>query len=242
MYRIGIDVGSTFTKYCIAQDGQILSLQTEKTRLHQREYFPERLKELRGQYPDAEIVACGYGRNNVGGIRNISELAALAKGSWFVTGQDGAVLDIGGQDTKIIAQQKGRIREFFTNEKCAAGCGMFLSGVLDLISFPFDRIDLTEEPDPSVKLSAACAVFAQSEIVGLIADNRSEKDIIGAVLWQILTSAKPLVGKIGADRLLLSGGLSSIKGFSAFAEKIFQKECAAVPHGPYLSAIGCAVL
>ena len=242
MYRIGIDVGSTYTKYCITQDGQILSLQTEKTRLRQREYFQGRLKEFRGNCPDADIVACGYGRNNVGGIRNVSELVALAKGSYFITHQDGTILDIGGQDTKIISQSAGRIREFFTNEKCAAGSGMFLSGVLDLISFPFDKIDLSEEPVPAVKLSAACAVFAQSEIVEMIAANQSEKDIIIAVLWQILTSAKPLVGKVCTDRLLLSGGLSSIRGFSAFAEKVFQKECAVAEHGPHLSAIGCAVM
>ena len=242
MYRIGIDVGSTYTKYCAAQDGQILSLQAEKTRLRQREYFPEKLEELLREYPGAEVVACGYGKNNVGGIRNVSELVALAKGSWFVTGRNDAVLDIGGQDTKIITQQEGRIREFFTNEKCAAGSGMFLSGVLDLIGFPFDRIDLTDEPVPPVKLSATCAVFAQSEIVGMIADNHSEKEIILAVLWQILTSAKPLLGKVCADRLLLSGGMTRIPGFSGFAEKVFRRECVSVDCGPYLSAIGCAVL
>ena len=242
MYRIGIDVGSTYTKYCAVQDGQILSLQAEKTRLRQREYFPEKLEELLRQYPGAEVIACGYGKSNVGGIRNVSELVALAKGSWFVTGRDGAVLDIGGQDTKIILQQEGRIREFFTNEKCAAGSGMFLSGVLDLIGFPFEQIDLTDEPVASVKLSATCAVFAQSEIVGMIADNHSEKEIITAVLWQILTSAKPLLGKVCADRLLLSGGMTRIRGFTGFAEKVFQRECVTVDCGPYLSAVGCAVL
>ena len=81
MYRIGIDVGSTWTKYCVMQDGSILSLQEEKTRLHQREYFARRLAELLTDYPGAEVISCGYGRDNVGGIRNISELTALAKGA-----------------------------------------------------------------------------------------------------------------------------------------------------------------
>ena len=62
MYRIGIDVGSTYTKYCAVQDGHVLSLQAEKTRLRQCEYFPEKLEELLREYPGAEVVACGYGK------------------------------------------------------------------------------------------------------------------------------------------------------------------------------------
>ena len=82
---------------------------------------------------------------------------------------------------------------------------MFLSNVLAQISLPFGEIDLTGNTYPDVKLSSTCAVFAQSEIVEMIADNRTEKEIAVAVIRQILTNAKALLSKISADRILISG-------------------------------------
>lgn len=108
MYRIGIDVGSTYTKYCVIDDGEIVTLFSEKTPIRQRVYFEGKVKELYDLYPDPEIISCGYGKANVDGIHNINELTALAKGAFFSTGENGIVLDIGGQDTKIIVQEKGQ--------------------------------------------------------------------------------------------------------------------------------------
>ena len=62
MFRIGIDVGSTYTKYCVTRDGEIISLQAEKTQLRQRDYFEVKLAEFCSLYQDAETVACGYGK------------------------------------------------------------------------------------------------------------------------------------------------------------------------------------
>jgi predicted CoA-substrate-specific enzyme activase len=242
MFRIGIDVGSTYTKYCVTRDGEIISLQAEKTQLRQLDYFEVKLAEFCSLYQDAETVACGYGKNNVPGVKNVNELIALAKGGWHVTKESGAILDIGGQDTKVIIHEGGKLKDFFVNEKCAAGSGMFLSNVLAQISLPFGEIDLTGNTYPDVKLSSTCAVFAQSEIVEMIADNRTEKEIAVAVIRQILTNAKALLSKISADRILISGGMSRIRGIADFAAEIFQKDCFTTDFGQYLSAIGCAVL
>jgi len=241
MYRIGIDVGSTYTKYCVLDDSEIITLLSEKTPIRQQAFFNEKIKELCMSYPGAEIISCGYGKANVDGIRNVNELTALAKGVFYCTGKDGAVLDIGGQDTKIITQEQGRLKSFFVNDKCAAGSGMFLSSVLDMIGIKYEDVDITGIIDIPISLSSTCAVFAQSEIVELIADNRTEKELIAAVMSQILTKAKLLLGKIQCDSLLISGGLSAINGIDEYATKVLDVNCMVDENGKYFSSIGCSL-
>ena len=173
MYCIGIDVGSTFTKYCVMADRNIDFLFMERTPIRQREYFKEKLASFMEEYPDAKVTSCGYGKRNVSELKSINELTALAKGFFFVTGKDGIILDIGGQDTKIISQENGKLKKFFINDKCAAGSGMFLSNILDMIGIKFQDIDLRLKSGTPISLSSTCAVFAQSEIVELIANNRT---------------------------------------------------------------------
>lgn len=241
MYSIGIDVGSTFIKYCVMDDGIIKRLFMEKTPVRQKEYFDVKITILRKEYPEADIVSCGYGRKNVPNMASINELTALAKGCYYATGNNGIILDIGGQDTKIIFQEKGKLKEFFINDKCAAGSGMFLSNTLNMIGVDFQNIDLSAHLKTDVSLSSACAVFAQSDIVGLITDNRTEPEIIWAVLWQIFAKAKLLLTKMKEEPILLSGGFSQIKGISSFATSVLGRECFAIKHGEYLAAVGCAL-
>ncbi len=241
MFRIGIDVGSTYIKYCVMEDERIVELMSEKTPLKQRAFFQSRVKRLLEEYPGAAVASCGYGRDNVDSVKSINELTALARGSFFLTGEDGLVLDVGGQDTKITYQERGRILDFFLNDKCAAGSGMFLTSILDKIGADFASIDLTGAAEPRIHLSSVCAVFAQSEIVELIADNVSEEEIIHAVIWQIFVKAKALLGKVNDRPLLLSGGLTKIPGIAEYAGKTLGRMCRTAEHSAYLSAIGCAI-
>lgn len=241
MYRIGIDVGSSFTKYCVMIDGEIRELFEEKTPIRQIEYFEAKTRELLAKYPKAEIVSCGYGRSNVSGIRNINELTALAKGAYWSSGEDGLILDVGGQDSKLIYQKQGKLREFFVNDKCAAGSGLFLSSVLDMIGIGFDEVELLIDENKASGLSSTCAVFAQSEIVEMIADNCSEGEIVSSVLHQIFVKAKQLLVKAEGEPLLLTGGLSQIEGIGGFAEKILGRKCIVGDYGAYLASIGCAI-
>lgn len=244
MFRMGVDVGSTFTKYCVLEGKKIVALNTERTPLRQKEFFENKISELRQQYPNSEIISCGYGKKNVLNQKNINELTALARGSYFLTGEDEVILDIGGQDTKLIRQQGGKLTNFFINDKCAAGCGMFLSSILDRVELDFHEIDLRGVIRPAVQISTVCAVFAQSEIVEMIADNRTEQEIIQAVIWQILIKARILLNK--TDRkgrsILLSGGLTLIPGIQEYASNALETECGVIENASYLSAIGCAVI
>ena len=245
MYSIGIDVGSTYAKYCILDEqSKILNLWSEQTPVRQKAYFADKLQEMGKQYPGSKIVSCGYGRKNIGGQRTVSELTALAVGVNRECPQYRTVLDIGGQDTKIIEQENGKLRQFFLNDKCAAGCGMFLKNTLDMLKLDFHQVSLPDETlgVPALRLSNICAVFAQSEIVEAIAQDLPPEVIIQAVVYQILNQAKRLVQKTADGPIVLSGGLTHIQGIGRLAEQILGCPVSIPKYAPYLSAIGCAVL
>lgn len=242
MFKIGIDVGSTYTKYCVMDNDEIILLNTEKTSIRQREYFYNKILEIKEVYPNCAVISCGYGKKNVGSLKSVNELIALAKGANYISPDLDVVLDIGGQDTKIIRQEKGVLKEFFINDKCAAGSGMFLGNTCNMLEKDFMNIELVMPEDISVNLSSVCAVFAQSEIVELISNNEDENIIISAVIKQIFQQAKKLFSKINCDTIMLSGGLTNIYNIDSFATEVLQKRCIVTDKASYLSAIGCALL
>jgi activator of 2-hydroxyglutaryl-CoA dehydratase len=119
---------------------------------------------------------------------------------------------------------------------------MFLTNTLDMLGMGFEDIDLSDHKDLTLKLSTGCAVFAQSEIVALIADNHSAEDIIKAVIWQIFIKAKPLAAKLEPGETIISGGLSRIKGIAGFVQEIIGCPCRTVENGTFLASIGCALV
>ena len=242
MHKIGIDVGSTYTKYCVLNEAdEYLELYSEKTPIRQREYFEAKIDELYIRYPDASVITCGYGRKNIASAKNISELTALAIGCHHLCRGAEIVLDIGGQDTKIICQEDGKLKEFFINDKCAAGSGMFLESACKLLEIDFRSLDLTNALIPEIRLSSVCAVFAQSEIVELIADNTPPDKIINAVIWNIFIKSQALLSKVKRSDILLSGGLASIPGIERYAGMALETNCITVKESAFMSAIGCAV-
>ena len=118
---------------------------------------------------------------------------------------------------------------------------MFLENTLRLLQVDFQNIDTELSGQPEIRLSSVCAVFAQSEIVELIAAGVPETHIIHAVLWQILTQARALLGKMECRELALSGGLARIPAIRGLAEQVLEKKVTVPENAPYLSAIGCAV-
>ena len=176
-------------------------------------------------------------------VPGISTNSALSIGLKSVLPDAEYALDIGGQDSKVIHCQNGQLTKFFVNDKCAAGSGMFLTHACDLLGVAFEDIELKPVELLDTRLSSVCAVFAQSEMVELIAANVDEQTILSAVVYQILTQTKPLVEKIGltgSDKLVLSGGLTKIAGFDRYAQAVLNREAVIPEHSDYLSAVGCA--
>ena len=240
MISIGIDIGSTYTKYCI-KGGADMRLFMERTPVRQKEYFDKKLLELMNEYPDAKVVSCGYGQHNVDSSAAISELAALAEGASLMAPGNNVILDIGGQDTKIIVRDGPKLKEFFVNDKCAAGCGIFAINTLNQLGYTFEDIDLHGGEEPKIELSSTCAVFAQTEIVSLLAKGTDPSDIMTAVIWQILEQSKVLLRKVRYDSIALSGGLTLIKDIDKCASKTYGTDVVIPDNSAYLSAIGAAL-
>lgn len=240
MKKIGIDVGSTYTKYCIADDcGKILKLCKERTPIHQKEYLLGKTEEFIEQYGDVSIVSCGYGKENVGAAKSINELTALARGAYHLLGENCVILDIGGQDTKVVLQEEGKLKKFFVNDRCAAGCGMFFLNTLNLLQMDYSDVHLPSYGRPEKLLSSVCAVFAQSEIVQLLAENTNEQEIVHAVLYHIFVQARALLAKLPAQSLVLSGGLAQVGGIKNFAANVLGCEIVIQKEAAFFSAIGC---
>ncbi|MDR2044989.1 MAG: acyl-CoA dehydratase activase [Clostridium sp.] len=245
MTNIGIDIGSTYTKYCVlSDDGVILRLWSERTPVRQKEYFADKLMNLRANYSACRVVSCGYGKRNIESLKSVTELSALSVGLDKVCPDIPVALDIGGQDTKIIRQKDGKLREFFVNDKCAAGSGLFFASVLNILDTRFEKVALDSAYGADeINLSNLCAVFAQSEIVELLAFGTEPAAIIQAAVRQILTQAFALLNKIDeSGTLVLSGGLSQIRGFEPFAAKVLNRAVCIPENAPYLAALGCAVI
>ena len=123
---------------------------------------------------------------------------------------------------------------------CAAGSGMFLNHTLSTLEIRYEDVELDYKKD-MVGLSSVCAVFAQSEIVALLAENVMPTDIINSVVRHVLIQARTLLEKTDCTEVILSGGFSNLKGIALFAENILDKKVIIPEYAHYLSAVGCCI-
>jgi predicted CoA-substrate-specific enzyme activase len=160
------------------------------------------------------IVATGYGRHAAAealGAEIVTEIKAYARGAWTLYPQARAVLDIGGQDTKVIALDGGgRVSDFEMNDKCAAGTGKFLEVMARALGFELER--LGEEAlgaDGAVKISSMCTVFAESEVTGLVHRGEDRCRIARGLHESIAARTLGTLSRVGARApLVFAGGVA----------------------------------
>jgi predicted CoA-substrate-specific enzyme activase len=241
MFRVnvGLDVGSTFTKVCLlTEKKKILKLDIFPSPPDQKTYFCRYLTRLRGSYNIISIVSCGYGRLNCGSDKQISELSALARGLFTVCPDVCTVLDIGGQDTKALRCENGKVKQFILNDQCAAGSGLFLQNALRILEIDFTELkvtDLSAEP-----LTTVCAVFAQTEIIRAIAAGKNRWELAQSILKTIVKQAVGLLKQIDSkDTFVITGGLATIPGIDKVFEKLTNQKAITPKHSQFLACIGC---
>ncbi len=171
--KLGIDLGSRFVKIAIKQNDEI-TFHREDTVY----FYKNMVKRDAGQVlidlssygadEHTDIVATGYGRNMMSFVnaRVVSEIKAHYKGALeTVNEQEFILVDIGGQDSKVIYVKDGYIEDFVMNDKCAASTGRFLENACRILDITLDELTHMQT-DPPVKLSSTCAIFSESELVG----------------------------------------------------------------------------
>jgi predicted CoA-substrate-specific enzyme activase len=247
---IGIDVGSTTVKL-VGTNGKgeavWRSLENTEPRIEdQVDRLLDRILRDNETARKPVIIATGYGRKLVRqSTRAITEITCHARGVYEENRHGGTLIDIGGQDSKVIRiSPKGKVLDFAMNDKCAAGTGRFLENTAQRLGVPLDEMgavgmEVTEE----VAISSTCTVFAESEIISLIAHGVPVNEILRGLHRSLVRRVSAMVHSVGFKApLMLSGGVVQNPLIAAmFAEELGTE--AFLPESPQLvGAMGAALL
>ena len=251
VYTLGIDVGSTASKCIILKDGKEIvakSLLDEGAGTSGPQRAIDAVLEAAGMTRDqmAYVLATGYGRNSLMGLadKQMSELSCHARGASFLFPEAHTVIDIGGQDVKVLRIENGTMTNFQMNDKCSAGTGRFfevMSRVLDI-----DLTHLAEEALKSKKpcsISKQCSVFAESEVISLVNNSVPLPDIAAGIHESIARRIHGMAFKVGVEEdVALTGGYSSNKALRKALEKRLHLPLAELTMDPQLmGALGAAL-
>jgi (R)-2-hydroxyacyl-CoA dehydratese activating ATPase len=241
----GVDVGSTYTKIAgIDEKKNIIDTTVIPTIINQDEIVKEYLEDKEVQM----LVSTGYGRymiENALSCPVISEIKAHALGAYFFAPNTELVIDLGGQDSKVIKLDKnGGFLDFRMNDKCAAGTGKFLEIAanrmgLDLESFA----KLGFEADKELTISSMCAVFAESEVISLIAKKESTANICYGVHESIASRLASMARKfaIKSEHIVFTGGGALNPFLRYLLSQKLEKEVIAPTHPQLVGSIGAAL-
>ena len=240
----GIDIGSRFIKFVVLQNGKMV----EQTRMDTGYSPKETCQQLiRQAAPDAYTVT-GYGRqlfSDEADVKIITEIKAVALGAYHVLPACRTIIDIGGQDTKVITlAANGRVNGFEMNDRCAAGTGRFLEVMAKNLGFTLDELgNLNKlDGDKSITINSQCTVFAESEVISLIARGVPRQEI-GMAVQNLIASRVASMAKSQhmVDAVVFTGGCA----FNQYLKKVLEKdtgfELVALPESPLLAAYGAAL-
>jgi (R)-2-hydroxyacyl-CoA dehydratese activating ATPase len=215
MVSVGIDIGSTATK-AVVFDGGILGQALVPTGWDPKEAgiraFREAL-EMAGitEKRVGAIVGTGYGRISLPIFTSrVTEITCHARGAHYLNPGARTVIDIGGQDCKVISLNPyGSVSDFIMNDKCAAGTGRFLQVMAGILDVTLDELgSLAAHADP-VTLSSMCTVFAESEVIGLVARGTGKGNIAAGVIDTISRRIHGLAGRLPLlEAVTFTGGIA----------------------------------
>lgn len=247
-YGAGIDSGSSFCKGALVGSRGILALVTLPSGWDIAETGARVLAEIRraadGAGGELPVAATGYGRGQIAGCaETISEISAHAAGAEYLSPGVRTVIDIGGQDCKVIIAERGRAREFKMNDKCAAGCGRFLELIRARLEADSGMMETLLDSGRRVSLNSTCVVFAESEVIGLLARGVSREEILGGAAASLAARIAALAARLpAAAPAVLSGGLAESRGIARALSEALGIMVRPLRNGMYAGAIGAALL
>ena len=251
MITVGIDVGSISAKAAVVRDGELLGSGVILTGYNARHagenVFADLLAKL-GIGKDAVdwIVATGYGRNSVDfADKAVTEITCHAAGAHFQDPAVRCVIDIGGQDSKAIAMDTtGRVTDFAMNDKCAAGTGRFLEVMARALEVDLDAFgEMSLKADQPAAISSLCTVFAESEVISLIARGERRENIIAGIHESIGSRVIAMAGRVGiTEPVMMTGGVAKNIGVVRALEKKLGKPIRVSTNAQVNGAIGAALI
>lgn len=252
-YYLGIDAGSSYIKLALVDDAETMASHRVIQRgadvdASCRACFEQLLRHSQIRRSQiGRIIATGYGRKQVTFCDDIiTEITALAVGSYAVDQTVRCVIDIGGQDSKVVLiDQSGRVLDFMMNHKCSAGTGKFLEVTSASLGVPFEQLGpLARESSKVLRLSSTCTVFAESEIISCIARGEKKEDIIRALHRSISRQVRGLLSQLNAfseGTIAFVGGLALNVGMSDELSETLRQRVLVPPHPQFVGAFGAAL-
>lgn len=247
-YNIGIDIGSTCAKTVVMDENkQILHRLLQPTgwsSLDTAQAIHDKLEELGIHFEEAAVVATGYGRISVPyADKTVTEITCHGQGACYVHGiRNLTVIDIGGQDTKLIQVEDGMVKDFIMNDKCSAGTGRFLEVMANTLGLRPDALCELAAQGGGTSISSMCTVFAESEVISLIGRGEKKENIAFAVVDSIVKKVGSQAGRMAVQGdVCLTGGLCEFTYLRDSLSRHMNKEVHANPDGRYAGAIGAAL-
>lgn len=251
-YYVGIDSGSTSTNAVILDsEKNILSFSTIATGVKVGQSASHALNnvlEQAGLQEDqiSKTVTTGYGRANIKfREKDVTEISCHAMGAHFLDPSVRTIIDIGGQDSKVIRlNEDGSVADFVMNDKCAAGTGRFLEMMASSLGISIEEMSIYGlKWKEDISISSMCSVFAQSEVVSLIAEDKSLEDIVHGINKSVASKVVAL-GKRGKiePNYMMTGGVARNTGVvKAIEDKLLNPVI--VPKEPDIcGALGAALI
>ena len=249
--NIGIDLGSRRVKIVLMEGSEIARTRSFDTLFFYKRYGTIRQGKLWVQFdrldipidPSPRIFATGYGRNNINisGANIVTEIQAHTQGAIFQTGlEDFTLVDLGGQDTKVVFVKGGRVKDFLMNDKCAAGSGRYLENMARVLSVSLK--DLGGQYHDPIDLDATCAIFAESEMIGKIVEGIPIARICAGVNLSVVRRVLPLINRFPRQDIVVSGGVARNRAVLKLLRRSIDTPVIAPKRPAFNGAIGCALL
>lgn len=247
----GIDAGSRMIKAVVLDTGtrRIVASGQSDQGIRQaqlaRELFEDTLRQA--GIPEADVartVATGYGRNTIAWAQAaITEITCHAIGVRHLSPAARTVIDIGGQDSKLIRLgPDGRVLDFMMNDRCAAGTGRFLEIVAQRLELPLDELGTVagRAKKPAI-ISSMCAVFAETEIVGLLASGQHPEDIAAGVQSALTSRVAAMAGSRLEVPVVFTGGVARVAGMAPALSRALGHPVQTAPDPCLTGALGAAL-
>ena len=217
---------------------RFLTLQTEPKG---KTFLPLVLLEKVGLAPEKTAVVTGYGKHLLGkGIKTITEMRAHFRGVCFQTGlKDFILVELGGQDSKVLLVQEGRPMDFQTNDKCAAGTGRYLENMARLLNLPLSR--LAQESEDPVRINHTCAIFGESEIIGYLMERVPVPRISAGINDSVARRIIQMIRRYPPLPLVLAGGVALNQGVKTLLSRRWGGEVIIPPDPQFNGALGCCL-
>ncbi len=209
--QLGIDLGSRTIKVVVVKDGVLIDHAVAESGFEPH----AQSCELIARFTPSRIIATGYGRHMAHkhfADEVITEIKAHALGARHFFPECRTILDVGGQDSKVIAlTQEGRVATFQMNDKCAAGTGRFLEMMATTLGFRLDEFGAAAaQSDQDVPINSMCAVFAESEVISLKNRGVPVQDIARAIHLSVVDRLAGMLQKVGyVDQVIFTGGVAN---------------------------------